>query len=74
MYGTTEPPEYDLGRVPVPVLLYWGNDDWFSTRENVEALAAQLPRLIATIEGRVRLRIFRNHQSQTFTFDVSGPI
>ena len=72
MYGTTEPPEYDLGRVPVPVLLYWGNDDWFSTRENVEALAAQLPRLIATIEVRVRL----NHQSQTFTFDVlsSGPI
>ena len=57
MYGTTEPPEYDLGRVPVPVLLYWGNDDWFSTRENVEALAAQLPRLIATIEVRCRGRL-----------------
>lgn len=52
VYGTMEPPEYDLGRVPVPVLLYWGNDDWFSTRENVEALAAQIPRLIATIEVR----------------------
>ena len=52
VYGSTEPPEYDLSKVRVPVLLYWGNDDWFSTKENVESLAAQLPRLIATIEVR----------------------
>ena len=55
MYGSTEPPEYDLSKVRVPVLLYWGNDDWFSTKENVESLAAQLPRLIATIEVRKKL-------------------
>jgi len=50
VYGSTEPPQYDLSRVSVPVLLFWGNDDWFSTKENVESLAAQLPRLIDTIE------------------------
>ena len=55
VYGSTEPPQYDLSRVRVPVLLYWGNDDWFSTKENVESLAAQLPRLIATIEVRKKL-------------------
>ena len=55
MYGSTEPPQYDLSRVPVPVLLYWGNDDWFSTKENVESLAAQLPRLIDTIEVKKKL-------------------
>lgn len=54
VYGMTEPPEYDLGRVNVPVLLYWGNDDWFSTKENVESLASQLPRLVATVEVFIR--------------------
>ena len=55
MYGSTEPPQYDLSRVSVPVLLFWGNDDWFSTKENVESLAAQLPRLIDTIEVKKKL-------------------
>ena len=45
----SEPPEYDLSMVRVPVLLYWGQDDWLASPQDVHTLAAQLPRLISSV-------------------------
>lgn len=49
MYGRSQPPHYDLGKVQVPVLLYWGQNDWITHPDDVQWLASQLPRLIASV-------------------------
>lgn len=49
VYGDTVPPDYTLSQVQVPVILYWGDNDWVAAPEDVHRLAAQLPRLIASI-------------------------
>ena len=50
MYGSSTPPDYDLSMVKTPVLLYWGNNDWLATPEDVENIAQQLPNLIASVK------------------------
>jgi len=49
VYGSTYPPDYDLSMVKVPVLLYWGQNDWLASPEDVINLGAQLPMLIDSI-------------------------
>lgn len=50
MYGDTSPPDYSLDMVQVPVILYWGDNDWLASPQDVRRLASQLPRLIASIQ------------------------
>ena len=52
MYGSSIPPDYHLALVRTPVLLYWGNNDWLATPEDVENIAQNLPNLIASVRVR----------------------
>ena len=52
MYGSSIPPDYHLSMVRTPVLLYWGNNDWLATPEDVENIAQNLPNLIASVRVR----------------------
>ncbi len=47
VYGSPEPPEYDLGKVTVPTVLYGGDGDGFAVPDDVDKLAASLPNLLA---------------------------
>merc|ERR1719192_598534 len=47
-YGTPEPPEYSLSHVTCPVVLYWGANDWLTQPQDVDAIASQLPGLVAS--------------------------
>ncbi|XP_052740925.1 lipase 3-like [Bicyclus anynana] len=42
-YGAITPPEYDLNRVTVPVVLFYSTNDWLSDLEDVKQLFAKLP-------------------------------
>jgi len=44
-YHQKTPPEYDLSKVKAPVVLMWGQYDWFADPEDVAWLATQLPNL-----------------------------
>ncbi|KAJ8676401.1 hypothetical protein QAD02_012188 [Eretmocerus hayati] len=44
-YKDVNPPEYPLEKIKVPVILYYGLNDGYTTREDVNALAARLPRV-----------------------------
>lgn len=43
MYGTASPPEYDLGKVTLPIKLFWSQNDLLSGEEDVEKLRRRLP-------------------------------
>jgi len=30
VYGTEEPPAYDISKITVPVAIYWGDNDWLA--------------------------------------------
>jgi len=47
-YGSPEPPEYSLSHVSCPVVLYWGSNDWLTQPQDVDAIANQLPGLVAS--------------------------
>ncbi|XP_058794622.1 lipase 3-like [Phymastichus coffea] len=47
-YKNVTPPEYPLERITVPVVLYYGMNDAYTTKEDVLALLARLP----NAEGR----------------------
>ncbi|XP_011498382.1 PREDICTED: lipase 3-like [Ceratosolen solmsi marchali] len=42
-YKNVTPPEYPLERITVPTVLYYGMNDAYTTKEDVEALMAKLP-------------------------------
>ncbi|KAG7300597.1 hypothetical protein JYU34_014891 [Plutella xylostella] len=46
VYGTPEPPEFDLSRVKVPVALIAGKRDWFVSLKDVDRLNQSLPNVI----------------------------
>ena len=72
MYGTSHPPDYDLAMVRLPVLLYWGNNDWLATPVDVENIAQQLPNLIASV--RVRQRTLSFNINKIFSFLFTGSL
>ncbi|XP_030036032.2 lipase 3 [Manduca sexta] len=43
VYGTPEPPKYDLQKVQTPVSLYFSEEDWLAHPKDVERLAKALP-------------------------------
>lgn len=45
-YGQSSPPDFNLANVQIPVALFWGQNDWLATPEDVAILAPQLPNLI----------------------------
>lgn len=49
MYGVPSPPDYSLGMVTCPVLLYWGENDWLAHPKDVAELADKLPNLVASV-------------------------
>ncbi|XP_054259396.1 lipase 3-like [Macrosteles quadrilineatus] len=44
MYGSTQPPQYDLQRIQLPVYLVYSDKDKVATKQDIEWLADQLPR------------------------------
>ncbi|XP_041977429.1 lipase 3-like [Aricia agestis] len=46
IYGTKEPPKYDLSRVTVPVALFYSDADWLASPRDVERLSRELPNVI----------------------------
>lgn len=46
IYGTPEPPNYDLGKVVMPVALIASENDYFSSLEDVDLLQNQLSNLV----------------------------
>lgn len=42
-YGTTEPPDYNLLNVKMPVSLYYSENDWLLDVESVQKLSTLLP-------------------------------
>lgn len=42
IYGTPEPPDYDLSRINVPIFLHYSKNDFFAAVEDVEHLATGL--------------------------------
>uniref|UniRef100_A0A1L8DPY2 Lipase n=2 Tax=Nyssomyia neivai TaxID=330878 RepID=A0A1L8DPY2_9DIPT len=42
-YGSINPPSYELSKVTAPVTIYYAQNDWLSSIEDVEHLAQKLP-------------------------------
>ncbi|KAI5703468.1 hypothetical protein M8J76_003013 [Diaphorina citri] len=47
-YNSEEPPDYDLSRVTIPILLYSGGADFFTDSRDVTRLEMSLPNLIGS--------------------------
>jgi lysosomal acid lipase/cholesteryl ester hydrolase len=45
-YGTFTPPLYNLSAIRTPVHLYYGDNDWLSTPEDVRRLSTELKSLV----------------------------
>ncbi|XP_059057612.1 lipase 3-like [Achroia grisella] len=43
MYGTVQPPVYDVSQIQTPVALYYSEEDWLSHPKDVERLHRELP-------------------------------
>jgi len=50
VYGTPDPPVYDVKKVTAPVVTYWGDNDWLAQPPDVLRLTAQLPNLVESYE------------------------
>uniref|UniRef100_A0A182Q0B1 Lipase n=1 Tax=Anopheles farauti TaxID=69004 RepID=A0A182Q0B1_9DIPT len=46
-YGTKQPPAYNLSAVTVPIVIYYGLNDWMIHPANVMRLASELPHLVS---------------------------
>ncbi|XP_031783511.1 lipase member K-like isoform X2 [Nasonia vitripennis] len=46
IYGSAEPPEYDLSKIDVPVALFWAENDFLAQPRDVLRLYDRLPRKI----------------------------
>ena len=47
-YNISEAPTYSLGKVEVPVILYWSDRDTFASKTDVDRLQKELPNLMET--------------------------
>ncbi|KAL6264531.1 hypothetical protein P5V15_004638 [Pogonomyrmex californicus] len=43
IYNATEPPDYDLTKIKVPIALFYSDNDWLSNRLDVKKLNSLLP-------------------------------
>lgn len=43
VYGSRQPPQYQMQKVQVPVALYYSEDDWLASPEDVAKLERELP-------------------------------
>ncbi|XP_026668832.1 lipase 1-like [Ceratina calcarata] len=43
IYNSTEPPEYNISRIITPIAMFWGENDWLSTRIDVVRFVNKLP-------------------------------
>ncbi|XP_045771371.1 lipase 3-like [Maniola jurtina] len=43
VYGTEQPPEYDLGKITLPIKLFWAENDLLSSEKDVRLLFQKLP-------------------------------
>jgi len=50
IYGSEEPPSYDLGKVSAPVALYFGDNDWLANRKDVLRTISELPNIVDIYE------------------------
>nr|XP_023019892.1 lipase 3-like [Leptinotarsa decemlineata] len=41
-YGESTPPIFKLSNIQVPVVLFWGENDWVATKPNVDRLYSEL--------------------------------
>ncbi|KAJ0182199.1 hypothetical protein K1T71_001568 [Dendrolimus kikuchii] len=46
IYGTNEPPAYNITNIDVPVVLYYGDNDWLSVYDDIVNLINGLPNII----------------------------
>ncbi|XP_052749319.1 lipase 1-like [Galleria mellonella] len=46
VYGATDPPEFDLGKVKAKTALFVGENDFLGTVEDVDTLKSQLPNVV----------------------------
>ncbi|CAI5450057.1 unnamed protein product [Caenorhabditis angaria] len=59
VYGTYLPPAYDYSKIAdVEVYLFWSEDDWLSTKEDVEGFL--VPKLAKVVRGNFRVSNY-NH-------------
>ncbi|XP_052863614.1 lipase 1-like [Anopheles cruzii] len=66
-YGKLSPPDYNLTRVTVPVVLYYGLNDYLAAPKDVHTLAARLPNLRQNVQ--VNHKLF-NHLDFLMANDV----
>ena len=52
-YGSTSPPLYRLSEVRVPVALFWSLKDTLSSKQDMETLVTELPRIVGCREVNV---------------------
>lgn len=48
VYGSPQPPKYDMKMVRTPVALYYSEEDWLAHPQDVERLAKELPQVADT--------------------------
>ena len=52
-YGSLQPPVYQLSKVQVPVALFWSPKDSLSSREDMQRIVSELPRIVDCKEVNV---------------------
>lgn len=67
IYGTLEPPAYNVRNITVPVALYHADNDWLAVYEDIEHLINLLPNVVQVF--RVPLKTF-NHVDFLWAKDV----
>lgn len=50
VYGTPEPPKYEMSKVHVPVAVYYSEEDWLAHPKDVKHLIKELPNVMKTYQ------------------------
>ncbi|CAK1595753.1 unnamed protein product [Parnassius mnemosyne] len=68
MYGSDQPPEYDLSKITLPIHLYWARNDLLSSEKDVKMLLDKLP---STTEAYLVPDPKFNHLDYLWAIDAS---
>jgi len=49
-YGVHPPPSFNVENITIPIVTYWGDNDWLAEPVDVVRLTSQLPNLVASYE------------------------